>query len=60
LDALHIATPLIIPFKIPTTPPWVIVSSHCDTRLCDLPKAFMPPDTFHRLCTEMLHTIQIT
>jgi hypothetical protein len=58
LDALNIATP-IIPIKIPTIPPWVIVIAHCNIHLCNLPKACTPTDTFRRLCSET-HTISIT
>jgi hypothetical protein len=39
---LHLPSSL---FETVTTPPWAAVSPHCDTGLCNFPKAYAPPDT---------------
>lgn len=58
MNALQISTPPVIPFKIRTMPLWSIRNPHCSTHLCGIPKACTPPDTFHRVCTQVVHTHQ--
>jgi hypothetical protein len=60
LGLIHIVTPPIIPLKISTIPPWVIVRPCCDTHFCNLPKVCTPPHTFYRLYTGFSHTVRIT
>jgi hypothetical protein len=60
LAALHITPPPINHLKIPRTPPWDILRSYCDTRLCVLPKACTSPGTYRRLFQQCSHTTQVT